>query len=144
MLQRIQTLYLLFALAAVGSSLAFDWVEYTIDAETMSFMGASNALVMQVLVGLSIVTTIAVIARYKNRKAQMKLANVAMLDMVVVFAAFGYLHYRQIEAFGVGVEMELSYDLAPALPIVALVLIWMAKKAIKKDEDLVRSVDRLR
>ena len=30
MVQRIQTLYILFALAAVGSSLAFDWVTYTV------------------------------------------------------------------------------------------------------------------
>ncbi|NQV52174.1 MAG: DUF4293 domain-containing protein [Flavobacteriales bacterium] len=144
MLQRIQTLYILFALAAVGSSLAFDWVTYTVNGETSSFMTDSNAIVMQVLVGLSGITSITVIARFKNRKAQMKLANVAMLDMLVIFAAFGFLHYQQIQSFAVTEGLDLSYDLAPALPIVALVLLWMAKKGIKKDDDLVRSVDRLR
>jgi len=144
MLQRIQTLYILFALAAVGSSLAFDWVTYTVNGETVSFMTDTNALVMQVLVGLSVITSIAVMARFKNRQAQMKLANVAMLDMLIVFVAFGFLHYQQIEAFGATEGLDLSYDIAPALPIVALVLLWMAKKAIKKDDDLVRSVDRLR
>jgi hypothetical protein len=36
------------------------------------------------------------------------------------------------------------YPLYAILPIVSIILFWMAKKGIKHDDDLVRSADRLR
>jgi hypothetical protein len=40
--------------------------------------------------------------------------------------------------------VKASYGLSFVLPIVALVLSFMAERAIKADEELVRSADRLR
>jgi predicted MFS family arabinose efflux permease len=144
MLQRIQTLYLLIALVAVGVSLVMDWVTYVMEEASTSFMTGNPAMVMYVLVGLSMLTLVLVISRFKDRKGQMKLANVAMFDMLLIVVMFGVLHYQQIESYNELGELSLSYDLGVAMPLIAIVLIWMAKKAIKKDDDLVKSVDRLR
>lgn len=144
MLQRIQTLYLLIALVAVGVSLVMDWVTYVMEEASTSFMTGNPAMVMYVLVGLSMLTLVWVISRFKDRKGQMKLANVAMFDMLLIVVMFGVLHYQQIESYNELGELSLSYDLGAAMPLIAIVLIWMAKKAIKKDDDLVKSVDRLR
>ncbi len=144
MLQRIQTLYLLIALVAVGVSLVMDWVTYVMEEASTSFMTGNPAMVMYVLVGLSMLTLVLVISRFKDRKGQMKLANVAMFDMLLIVVMFGVLHYQQIESYNELGELSLSYDLGAAMPLIAIVLIWMAKKAIKKDDDLVKSVDRLR
>jgi hypothetical protein len=43
-----------------------------------------------------------------------------------------------------GGAVTASYGLSFVLPIVALVLSFMAERAIKADEELVRSADRLR
>jgi len=144
MLQRIQTLYLLIALVAVGVSLVMDWVTYVMEEASTSFMTGNPAMVMYVLVGLSMLTLVLVISRFKHRKGQMKLANVAMFDMLLIVVMFGVLHYQQIESYNELGELSLSYDMGVAMPLIAIVLIWMAKKAIKKDDDLVKSVDRLR
>lgn len=144
MLQRIQTLYLLIALVAVGVSLVMDWVTYVMEEASTSFMTGNPAMVMYVLVGISMLTLVLVISRFKDRKGQMKLANVAMFDMLLIVVMFGVLHYQQIESYNELGELSLSYDLGAAMPLIAIVLIWMAKKAIKKDDDLVKSVDRLR
>jgi ABC-type dipeptide/oligopeptide/nickel transport system permease subunit len=39
---------------------------------------------------------------------------------------------------------ELSFSWAIVLPIIALVLVFLAMKAIGKDEALIRSIDRIR
>ena len=41
-------------------------------------------------------------------------------------------------------ETSLSFTVYSLFPIIALVLFFMAYKAIKKDDDLVKSLDRIR
>ena len=144
MLQRIQTLYLVFALAACIAALLFDWVIYLQDEQVTSFMDTSLAVLVHVLTLASALAVGAALLRYKNRKSQMLLVKLAALDVVLMLVAFSYVHYQNIESFKQAGDVLMSYDLGTAFPIIAIVLLWMAHRAIKMDDDLVKSVDRLR
>jgi len=52
--------------------------------------------------------------------------------------------YRTLTVSGEASEIVSEKGIGMFLPIVSIVLLVLANKAIKKDEDLVKSVDRLR
>lgn len=142
MLQRIQTVYLALALAAVVVSFFLPWVSYTVGEEVSSFRSGSNFLVIRVLIGVSVGFILWGISMFKERSRQMRIVGWSMWASVLIFIGFGVIHFLNIQSMGEGLEM--NYGFAPALPLVAAILLWMARKAIKKDDDLVKSVDRLR
>lgn len=90
-----------------------------------------------VLAVTSSVWLLIVIFQFNNRQKQMRWTFVGMLLICVQILALVLLT-MQIKAANAGPEYG---GLAPVL---ALVFAWMAARQIKKDEDLVRSVDRIR
>ncbi len=83
------------------------------------------------------------IFQFKNRLNQMKLG---LLNTLVIAALLGASFYY---AAYVGAELvdatnNGAYEAGFYLPMLALLLNALANRFIKRDEDLVRSVDRLR
>jgi ABC-type polysaccharide transport system permease subunit len=62
--------------------------------------------------------------------------------MILNLILLGLFVYRSLNISGEQLVSEKGIGMF--LPIVAIVLLVLANKAIKKDEDLVKSVDRLR
>ncbi|AUS04220.1 DUF4293 domain-containing protein [Pseudotamlana carrageenivorans] len=136
MLQRIQTIYLLLA-AGVSGGLIFvfnlwetvDGVKvYADDTTYIYFMFLTSALF-----------SITSILRYKNRKSQFMLGR---LNIILNFFLLGFFVYLSLNVSGETAVSEKGIGML--LPIVSIVFLALANKAIKKDEDLVKSVDRLR
>ena len=77
---------------------------------------------------------------YKKRKLQMRLTMLGMLLTV------GYLVYYTVEAVKLTNTLQASYGFkfALALPIITIILLFMPRRAIRKDEVLVRMSNRLR
>ena len=73
---------------------------------------------------------------YKRRPLQARLC--------VVLMALGLAYYMAVAAYqhSMGGELHLTWPLA--LPLAALLCWFMAHKGIMKDENLVRSLDRIR
>jgi len=82
----------------------------------------------------SAVLALVTIFLFKNRKLQFVLNRLILLGIFV---------YRMLNLSG---EMENISEkgIGVILPIISIVLLVLANRAIKKDEDLVKSVDRLR
>ncbi|MFM7024074.1 MAG: DUF4293 family protein [Flavobacteriales bacterium] len=90
---------------------------------------------------------------FKKRKLQMLLCKIllvlVLLENILVFFfpwIFIWLSERQMGEF-IAVSWNISYSINPTvfiIPILQLILIFLALRAIKKDEELVRSTDRLR
>ncbi|MFI5218566.1 MAG: DUF4293 domain-containing protein [Bacteroidia bacterium] len=98
-----------------------------------------------ILSGLSVIGTISValsLFLYKNRTRQIKLCRFSLLLAAAFIAADFYLS----EAMGseYPVESSVQYQAASYFPVLQIILLMMAIKAIKKDEDLVRAADRIR
>ncbi|MNW08544.1 hypothetical protein D3C71_2053400 [compost metagenome] len=64
------------------------------------------------------------------------------LNIILNLILLGLFVYRSLNLSG-GTEVS-EKGIGMFMPIVAIVLLVLANKAIKKDEDLVKSVDRLR
>lgn len=140
MLQRIQTVYLILAFVASGV-LPFVFPLWTIKyADTTLpeyFMG--NTL-YAILFGLSTALALLSITFYKKRQHQFVINR---LNMILNLILLGLFLYRSLNLSGGPVSVS-EKGIGMFLPIASIVFLVLANKAIKKDEDLVKSVDRLR
>jgi len=135
MLQRIQTLYLLFAAICSGGLsqlLALQKteanVEFAFDSLEYMILFLSSAL-------LSVIT----IFLFKTRQTQFVLGR---LNIILNLILLGLFVYRLLTVSGETANSEKGIGLL--LPVLSIVLLVFSNKAIKKDEALVKSVDRLR
>ena len=137
MIQRIQTVYLFLTFLAVGI-LPFIFPLWTLsDGKEYYFM--QNQIYV-VLLGLSTAITLYSIISFKKRQTQF-VAN--RLNIVLNLILLGLFVYHSLNLSGEAVAVS-EKGIGMFLPILAIVLLVLANKAIKRDEDLVKSVDRLR
>ena len=137
MIQRIQTIYLILAFVITGI-LPFLFPLWTMnDGKEYFFM--QNQIYV-ILLGLSTTLSILSIISYKKRQNQFVIGR---LNMILNLILLGLFVYRSLNLSGETVLVS-EKGIGMFLPIIAIVLLALANKAIKKDEDLVKSVDRLR
>ena len=144
MIQRVQTIYLLIA-AIISGGLTLVFSLWT-NVEKMLFYAidafASNDLLLKfipILFVVSALLSFIAIFLFKNRKLQFVLGRLNILTNLFLL---GLLIYQSLNLSGETVVSEKGIGLV--LPIIVIFLLAIANKAIKKDEDLVKSVDRLR
>ncbi|MGX7668486.1 DUF4293 domain-containing protein [Flavobacterium pedocola] len=136
MIQRIQTVYLFLAFVCSGV-LPFVFPLWK-DGAGADFFFMANTL-YSVVFGLSTTLALVSILGYKKRQNQFVMNR---LNMILNVILLGLFVYRSLNLSG---ETQVSEKgIGMFLPIVSIVLLVFANKAIKKDEDLVKSVDRLR
>lgn len=125
MIQRKQSIFLLLtALIALIFSFAFDWSE--------KIIGIIFYLASALLSLLSIFL-------YKNRKLQI---NLNWLNILLNILLIGYLVYVLLNLSGGLSNPEKGIGTLGAFISIGLLLI--ANRYIKKDEELVKSIDRFR
>lgn len=90
-----------------------------------------------------------IIFNFKNRRLQMKLAgfNVLLISAFIVLMFFNFDNTKSFIALansGADSQLKTTYGIGMVLPILAIILSILAIRAIKKDDDLVKSADRIR
>lgn len=136
MIQRIQSIYLflIVVIIALGSYFLSLWT-----TESGESIYVLDKLYVAGAFALSAVLALVDIFLYKNRKLQFVINR---LNIILNFILLGFFVYWSLIVPG---EMQISENgIGMFLPIISIVLLVMANKAIKKDEALVKSVDRLR
>jgi len=131
MIQRIQTIYLLIA------SIAFALLSFKIPFWSLNdeFMYAQNDNKLYLLLITLFVFSLIGIFLFKKRTVQMKLLRLSILiEFVVVVRLF--LTYRELNT---PLDAKVFF-----LLMIAFVALLLAYRGVKKDENLVRSVDRIR
>ncbi len=136
MIQRIQSLYL-FVTSIISGVLPL-FLPLWKDAKGMSYYFTESILYI-VLFGLSAILALISILLFKNRQNQFVLNR---LNIILNFILIGLLVYRTLNLSGDASVSEKGIGMF--VPIFSIFLLVLANKAIKKDEDLVKSVDRLR
>lgn len=135
MIQRIQTLWLLFAIAATAAVHATAWMDRA-QEDPMAWI----SLLATVLIVAAVVSAAAAVALFANRPWQLRAIRVATLfqggllgvELGVLFTLGGIGFYLWDEL------------IAPALTISAIVFQLLASRAIRADMSLVESMDRIR
>lgn len=158
MLQRIQTVFLILVALFMGGSLLFPiWISQTSDANityrlfslyleqidtsgdamvaTKSYMPYT---IISICAFISIAIAIVEITKFKNRLLQMKLSALNSLFMAAVVGLSAYWATDLVKQYDGG------YSLGLFLPGGAMMFNILANRFIRKDERLVKSVDRIR
>lgn len=150
MIQRIQTIYLsinaiLQLIFAFGTYFTYQIVTNTFlfkgdgvyDANGLKVDGDSKTFFLAL--GAAVLSFI-IVALFKNRTLQIKLTKVGVMISLaeIIFLVVSYINIQDLGAQSIGLGWVVA-----VLPISAI-LFFLAGKAIKKDDDLVKSVDRIR
>lgn len=144
MLQRVQTVYLLLASLFSGGLVFFLslWKDSeNVDFFVMDTFKTGNVLLMSmsVLFFLSAFMSICTIFLFKNRSVQL---GIGRLNILINFILLGMVVYFSQNLSGETAVSEKGIGLL--IPILTIVLVVLANNAIKRDDELVKSVDRLR
>ncbi len=158
MIQRIQTVYLSLAFIAISLLFAFPLAQFFSEtgAYVFSVTGLKNMVpgdpdafnptlflpIIIVAAGIALLTLFAVF-QYKNRSFQIKLTNIGVLSSIALIMGIFFLYIPMIEK-KINIVPDYSKAFGIYLPLVALVFLLLANRAIKRDDKLVRSADRLR
>lgn len=136
MIQRIQTIYLFIAALLSGVLIFF--------VPLWSTEAGEPVYVEEVIIALALflgsaVLSVITIFLYKKRKLQFVLGRI---NILLNFFLLGFFVYWSLSLPG---EMEISEKgIGMFVPVLSIVFLVLANKAIKKDEDLVKSADRFR
>lgn len=143
MIQRIQTIYLLIA-SVVSGGLIFVfnlWKTLKENVFTLDLFQYDSIVFkcIPILFFASAILSIITIFLFKKRQLQFVIGRISILINLFLLGLLIYLSLNLP-----GEIMVSEKGIGMFLPILAILLIVLANKAIKKDEDLVKSVDRLR
>lgn len=138
MIQRQQTLWLLLATLAALLSFMFPFVigkgpEKGIEVDKI--IKADSHFILLILTGASLILSGAAIFLYKDRPLQIKLCLVGLLISLVIIVLYILQMNKLTKSF---------LGLFAILPFAITIGYYMAFRNIRKDEKLVKSLDKLR
>ncbi|MFB0904030.1 MAG: DUF4293 domain-containing protein [Nonlabens sp.] len=136
MIQRIQTIYLFLAAIVSGGLI---WLaEHAINGEGNEFVGMDENLYFSIFMGSASLSVIAIFL-FGNRQLQTVVNRLNLLLNLFILSVYVY---QSLMMSGETAVSEKGIGMF--IPILSIVLIVLANKAIRKDEQLVKSADRLR
>ncbi|HEX7413242.1 MAG TPA: DUF4293 domain-containing protein [Bacteroidia bacterium] len=137
MIQRIQSLFIALIIICGCCLWIFPFVSYQ---GYPSLLMRKPADILPIANYLSLLLALVCLFLYKNRKLQVRLCHIVMVVNAVMFFVM-ILFSNQLfdHDFEKGTFLFSAY-----LPLVVIVASYLASRYIKKDEELVRSADRIR
>ncbi|MBL7110536.1 MAG: DUF4293 domain-containing protein [Bacteroidales bacterium] len=153
MIQRIQTIYLLFATVLISLMHFFPIVKiltvsnaivvfrsHGFFAESMA-EGLLPSVPFFILISVVMLLYVAAIFLFRNRNLQ---ARICRLNILLLIGSLGLMTYYILQMYKKMAGVEYSFQIAVLFPLISIVLTWLAIRGIVKDEALVRSVDKIR
>ncbi len=144
MIQRIQSIYLGLVIILSGVLVFFVHLWKNADGIGVSLMDLLNSknyfqIVLAVMYLAVAVLGFMSLLKFKNRMQQKRINGVNILVNLILF---GLLIFNLLSLSG---ELKDSLKgIGIWLPLGSIVLLFLANRAIQKDENLVKSVDRIR
>ncbi|MBF6598281.1 MAG: DUF4293 domain-containing protein [Fermentimonas sp.] len=150
MLQRIQSVYLILAAAAMLISVAVPLATFYFNTEVVVFEAMGIYLNTELTdstwglfaIGLlSSILALITIFLYKNRLLQIRLSIFNIVLMIGFYLYFGFIMYKIYPVQ----SLELSkVGFGIIMPVISIILTILAIRKIGADEALVQSLNRLR
>ena len=154
MIQRIQTVFLLVTVILLTFIIFFPFAELLRHTDEVIFnlsirglLSDKDVLAQQfpvypvtILLGLCYLLSVVTIFLYKRRMLQIRLS---VFNIILLIGLQGIMFYyiKFAKSF---LDATASYKLFFVFPLVSAILVFLALRAIARDEALVRSLDRLR
>ena len=153
MIQRIQSVYLF--LAALCSALCFglNFAGWENNSQTIGINAcrvgghccesvAGHPWGIMFFTVLSVVLSLWAIFTYKNRRKQMRMAKAAIWMVLLNYIAIGTYTYTYFTRLSAGAALDIQPGIA--LPLLTAIFAFLAYRGIHRDDELVRSADRIR
>jgi uncharacterized membrane protein len=140
MLQRLQTVWLLLAAVLEAATLRLSFFSGNkLDAATnqktwIEFTAMQNVFILILTIAVAVAALVAIFM-YKDRKRQLLIALITTVVAVVAIL----LYFQQKTNF-----VEANLDLTALTAFFVPVFLLLAARGIYKDDQLVKSADRLR
>lgn len=149
MIQRIQTVYLLLVIGLLIASMCLP-MGYFVDENSLSYVFSPWGVALATsfystwgivsILFIATVITLATVFLYKNRVLQLRMTifnSILIIGYYLAFLAFMFTIKKDLNA-----SFQIHWALC--LPLIALILNYLAIRAIGRDEVLVKAADRLR
>ena len=136
MIQRIQTLFLVIVALLAGVAPFF--INLWVTADGNKFFAQQEMLIS---IAFYVIAALAVVAIFLFKKRQNQFV-VNRITIILNLFLLGFFVYRSLNLSGETAVSEKGIGML--IPVFSIVFLVLANRAIKKDEDLVKSVDRLR
>ncbi len=139
MIQRKQTLYLLLA-AAILISVPFLPLGHTDSGNPFTALGGIPGAPVAYGITLFIAAIVAVVDVFfwRNRPLQMRIATLDLLLVILSYGVFFFSHNHIVPS------IHYTVQLANFLPLFAIFSLALAIRGIRRDEKLIKSLDRIR
>ena len=153
MIQRIQTLYLLISLVIVTLILFFPFFEFNAGEYIFNCFNITkishneiilikNSYPLGILISIILLLHLIAIFTFKIRSLQMR---ITVLTIILLIGFYGLLaFYRFVMLDFEIISSETKYSFTLIIPIISTILVFLANRKIKKDDELVKSADRIR
>ncbi|MCM1311376.1 MAG: DUF4293 domain-containing protein [Bacteroides sp.] len=162
MIQRIQSVWLaiicMLCIAGLCSNVAYYTDEGNTIAEFSNFtfstenafktMDCTGPWALGILLILVVLISLVSLLLFRKRMRQLRLcifSSILLLGYIGVYVFFAYIYQLKLESF-ISNESDIKFHLSVAAvyPVLCLILNALAIHGIRKDEALVRSLNRLR
>ncbi len=153
MIQRIQSVFMAISVALIIAAffLPLGYFSDTAESLTMTACGVKDAAGTSMAgvntywfiipLTLALAVTIKALFGYKSRVSQLRDIRLSFLGLAFSFVLMAlYVNSAQ----GVVAGKVFSIGIGFFLPFASLLFNWLAARAIRKDEALIKSVDRIR
>ncbi len=158
MLQRIQSVYLAVVAIASGLLFFFPLANYyneihgnykffiygikCMDPDQKITFPAFFTSPLIFLVVASIIFSVVTIFLYKNRFLQIRICAFNLITNIVLIMVIFFFYATRIQTMTM-IEPDYNYA-GMVLPLISIVFLILSNRAIRKDQALVKSADRLR
>lgn len=138
MIQRIQHLWLLIAALVAASLFYFNYYHFSTGG-----INIKDNYVAIILTGISVLLSLYTIFMFKNRKLQ---GNLIWLNIFTNIALLAWLFVSISNAKSEGVHATDggTFSFGAFIPVITLVFLFIARSGVRKDEKLIKSLNRLR
>lgn len=141
MIQRIQSVYLFLAAIVTAITLYFNY--YKLGDGTL--LNLQNNYIGIILAGLASVVSLVTLFNFKKRKAQL---NLIWLNILIIIGLLIWMFISINQAIEANSSListsEGSYQVGAFIPVISIILLFLARTGIRKDIKLLKAYDRLR
>lgn len=147
MIQRIQTIFIFIAAVLTALLLKLNFAELAVNGELYVFNAKGiisgeevlfNGLPILGFIGFIALLHFIVIFLYKKRILQIRILGFTIILLLGLVGVMFYFLYAAFEG------AEVVFKIPMVLPVIAVILDYLAIRAIGKDEALIRSLNRIR
>ena len=156
MIQRIQTLFLLLACGLMAATAVLPLAEFSFAGEKFTLilsscgvysLGVKNIYPTWGVLAMAVISALLPLINiffYKKRKLQIKIGHLTTFFILFFYVTAGVYFYTFVNKSGDFSTLSVEMVYALVLPAISLIFNALAIRRIKKDEKLVRSLDRIR